>query len=199
MKRQLSVFFTLLFLGVFAFAASSPVPVLEKTANQLISKLQQNKSKLKKQPSLINSLVKSYILPHVAQEQMARSVVSRANWANASSGQRQQFIAQFRKLVVRTYASAFSNYNNETVKFRPLRRGQLNQSYMKINSIILRPGGPSIPVTYAVAKKNGAWLITDFSVDGVSMVSSFKSQFASLDTGKGLSSLTAILKKHNSK
>lgn len=197
MKRQLSVFFTLFFLGVFAFAASSPMPMLEKTANQLIGQLQKNKSKLKTNPALVNKLVTSYILPHVAQEQMARSVVSRSNWANATSSQRKQFVTQFRKLVVRTYSSAFSNYNNETVKFRPLRRGQLNQNYVKVSSVVLRSGGPSIPVTYAVSRNSGKWMITDFSVDGVSMINSFKSQFASLDTSKGLAGLTTILKKHN--
>jgi phospholipid transport system substrate-binding protein len=199
MKRQLSIFLALFFLGIFAFAASSPMPMLEKTANQLISQLQKNKSKLKNNPALINRLVNSYILPHVDQEQMARSVVNRAIWSNASSVQRSEFVSQFRQLVIRTYASAFSNYTNETVKFKPLRSGQLNQSYVKVNSIVARSGAPSIPVTYAVSKSGGKWMITDFSVDGVSMVSSFKSQFASLDTGKGLPGLTSILKKHNQK
>lgn len=204
MKRQLTVFFSLIFLAVFgftasSFAASSPVPMLEKTANQLISKLQQNKSQLRKNPSIINGFVKSIILPHVAETEMARSVVSRSNWANATASQRQQFVEQFRTLVIRTYAAAFSSYTNESVKFRPLRPAQLSSNYLTVSSIVIRPGKPSIPVSYAVSQQQGQWKITDFTVDGISMVNSFKSQFASLDTSKGLAGLTTTLKKHNNK
>lgn len=198
MKRQIIALITLLFISIFAYAANSPLPMLEKNANQLINELQKNKDKLQTNPSIVNKLVNTYILPHVAQEQMARSVVSRVDWNNATIAQRNQFVNQFRTLVIRTYSSAFSNYTNETVKFRPLRPGELNPNYVKVNSIIIRSGQPAIPVTYAMEQdKGGQWMITDFSVDGVSMVNSFKSQFASLNNTKGLPGLTEILKKHN--
>lgn len=197
MKRQISVFFSLFFLAVFAYAASSPVPMLESTANQLISQLQHNKAQLRSNPKMIDGFVKTIVLPHIAQDQMARAVVSRSTWAGASAAEQQQFIAAFRDLVIRTYASAFANYNNETVKFMPLREGTLNKNFVTVNSKIIRAGGSSIPVSYSMSMINGNWKVTDFSVDGVSMVNSFQSQFASLDTGKGLSALTAILQKHN--
>lgn len=199
MKRILGIFFSLIFLTAFAFATvSSPLPMLQTAANQLISKLQQNQAQLKSNPTLINGFVKSIVLPHVAEDQMARAVVNRNTWANASAADQQQFTAAFENLVIRTYASAFANYTNESVKFLPLRSSQLNQNYITVNSNVLRPNGPSIPVSYAMSLINGKWLVTDFSVDGVSMVNSFRSQFASLDSGKGLAALTAILQKHNS-
>jgi phospholipid transport system substrate-binding protein len=99
--------------------------------------------------------------------------------------------------VIHTYASAFANYTNETVQFQPLRSGQLNQNYLTVNSTVNRPGGPSIPVSYSLSLANGKWLVTDFSVDGVSMVNSFRSQIASLDASKGLAGITAALKQHN--
>lgn len=199
MKRKVSVFFSLIFLTVFAFAAtSSPLPMLQTTANQLISKLQQNQSQLKSNPTLINGFVKSIVLPHVAQAQMARSVVNRTTWMSASAADQQNFIGAFRDLVIRTYASAFANYTNESVKFMPLRASQLNQPIVTVSSNVVRANGPSIPVSYSMSLTSGQWLVTDFSVDGVSMVNSFRSQLASLDTGKGLAALTAILQKHNS-
>ncbi len=200
MKKYFATFISLFLLCTVAFAQSSPLPMLEKTANQLISQLQKNKAKLKTHPQIVTQLVKKLILPHVDQTNMARQVVSRSLWQNASVAQRDAFVDQFKKLVIRTYASAFTNFNNETVKFYPLRRGQANGNFVKINSEILRPNGaPSIPVTYTMTKEDGKWQITDFSVDGVSMVNSFKSQFAGLENDKGLSGLTAILKQHNAK
>lgn len=200
MKRKLSVFGCLFFLVTCLYANPSPLPSLEGAANQLISKLQQNKSQLKTNPALINGFVKTIVLPLVAQEPMARSVISRALWDRASAAQHAAFVAQFRNLVIRTYASAFANYNNETVKFKPLRPGQLNQNYVTVDSTVVRPGGqPPIPVTYSLTLTNGKWLVTDFSVEGVSMVNSFKTQIASLDASKGLAGITAMLQKHNNK
>ncbi len=199
MKRQIITFFSLIFLTMFAFAYAvpSPVPMLENTANQLINQLQKNKNQLKTNPKLIYSFVKTIVLPHIDEQQMARSVVTKTTWTNSTTAQQQQFVNQFRDLVIRTYSSAFANYTSETVKFRPLRPVQLHQNYLTVSSVILRSGAPSIPVTYSMNYKNGQWFVVDFSVDGVSMVNSFKSQFASLESNKGLAGLTAILQKHN--
>lgn len=200
MKKQIIAFFALIFFTTFVYAAvSSPVPMLETAANQLIAQLQKHKNELKSNPKLIYGFVRTIVLPHIAEQQMARSVVSKTTWAKATASQQQQFISQFRDLVIRTYASAFANYTNETVKFRPVRPAQLQQNYVTVSSIVNRPGAPSIPVSYNMIYSGSNWLVSDFSVDGVSMVNSFRSQFASLEAGKGLPGLIAILQKHNTK
>lgn len=158
-------------------AQTSPVPMLERSANAIISTLSHNKASLKKNPSIIFKAVEVNLLPNVDVQGMSRSVLGRQAWNKASSVERTQFANAFTRLVIRTYASPLVEYSDETVQFLPIR-GPLSSRFLRVNSVIVRSQGQNIPLTYSLVSKNGEWKIYDISVEGVSLLQSFKSQFA---------------------
>lgn len=158
-------------------AQSSPVPMLESTANGIINTLKVNKAQLKTHPDIIYKAVESHLLPNVDVEGMSRSVLGRQAWIKASPAERTQFSQAFTKLVIRTYASPLAQYSDETVQFLPLR-GSLNSRFIRVNSVIVRSQGQNIPLSYSLVSKSGRWKIYDLSVEGVSLLQSFRSQFA---------------------
>ncbi len=158
-------------------AQGSPVPMLEQTANDIISTLKENKSSLKSDPNIIYGAVEKHLLPIVDVAGMSRSVLGRQAWNKASTAQRAQFSQAFTRLVIRTYSSPLAQYSDETVQFLPVR-GALNTRFMRVNSLIVRSQGQNIPLTYSLVDKNGQWRIYDISVEGVSLLQSFRSQFA---------------------
>ena len=158
-------------------AQSSPVPMLEQSANQIIATLKANKSSLKSNPNIIYKAVEANFLPNVDVSGMSRSVLGRQAWQKASPAQRAQFSKAFTQLVIRTYASPLAQYSDETVQFLPLR-GSLNSRFVRINSVIVRTEGQNIPLSYSLVAKDGQWKIYDISVEGVSLLQSFRSQFA---------------------
>lgn len=164
-------------LSFTTFAQNSPVPMLEQTAKQIIDSLKANKSNLKNNPSIIYSTVEKYLLPIVDVSGMSRSVLGRQAWNKASNAQKNQFSKAFTQLVIRTYSSPLAQYSDETVQFLPLRSPQ-NANFMRVNSVIVRTQGQNIPLTYSLVAKNGQWRIYDISVEGVSLLQSFRSQFA---------------------
>lgn len=171
-----------LFLALFAFinclwAQSSPTPMLENTAKQILTSLQANKAQLKQNPNVIYQTVERALLPQVDVEGMSRSVLGRQAWMKASAAERQQFSQAFTKLVIRTYASPLAEYTDETIKFLPIR-GSLESRFLRVNSLIVRSNGKNIPLAYSLVNKNGQWKIYDLSVEGVSLLQSFRSQFA---------------------
>jgi len=198
MKRLIVSLFIVVFTFSVAYAATltSPASLLEKRANQLVDKLKQNKNLIKKDKSYVMNIVSQAVLPLVDQERMARSVFRRSLWTKASSAQRQAFIKQFRILVLRTYAAAFSHYSDEVVKFRPLRGNWAKQTNVTVQSAIIQQGAPAIPVNYSVTRKGNTWKVYDFTVDGISMISSFRSQFEGINS-KTLAQLTKKLALHN--
>ncbi|MCC5015693.1 MULTISPECIES: MlaC/ttg2D family ABC transporter substrate-binding protein [Legionella] len=159
------------------WAQSSPLPMLEDTANQIIDTLKQNKASLKDNPQVIHQAVQRYLLPNVDVNGMSRSVLGRQAWSKASAGERKQFATAFTQLVIRTYASPLAEYTDETVKFLPIR-GSLSSRFLRVNSVIVRSNGQNIPLSYSLVSKNGTWKIYDLSVEGVSLLQSFRSQFA---------------------
>lgn len=185
-----------MFCGV-AFAAPSPLPMLQSTSDQALAALKQNEAALKNNPRVVYRIITSILVPHFDLQGMARSVVTRDAWVNATPAQRAQFTDEFKQLLIRTYSSALSSYQNEGVEFLPIRGG-ISGTRTQVNSQIIRQGGPSIPVNYRLALLGQQWKIYDFSVDGVSMLESYRSQFLDiLSQGGNLDSLIEKLKQHN--
>ncbi len=158
-------------------AQSSPIPMLEEAANAIIATLKVNKNSLKTHPDIIYKAVETHLLPNVDVAGMSRSVLGRQAWLKATPAERTQFSKAFTRLVIRTYSSPLAQYSDETVQFLPLR-GALNSRFMRVNSVIVRSEGQNIPLSYSLVSKNGQWKIYDLSVEGVSLLQSFRSQFA---------------------
>ena len=182
-----------------AFAASSPIPQLQSTANTIIAQLQANKASLKNNPNIAYNIVTQYLVPMVNQQYMAQAVLGRNAWNNATAAQRSAFIAQFKILVVRTYAAAFSQFTDEQVKFMPIRGNIDGQSMLQVQSQIVSSSRPPINVNYNLMLSGSSWKIIDFSVDGISMIQSFSSQFAGVLAQSGMNGLIQTLTAHNQK
>ena len=164
-------------LSIYSHAQESPIPMLQTTSDQILGVLKQNKAKLKQNQSIVFSAVKEYMVPHVDVDGMSRSVLGRQAWTKATANERAEFKQVFTQLVIRTYATPLAQYTSETVKFLPIR-GSLDGQFVRVNSVINRPNGGAIPLSYSLVALGGQWKIYDLSVEGVSLLQSFRSQFS---------------------
>ncbi len=180
-----------------AWAVSSPVDILQNTSNQLISALQRNQATLKTKPQVVYGIVNQILLPHVDVMSMSSKALGREAWLRATPAQRQAFSQQFVTLLIRTYSSALAQYTNERVNFLPLRGDYNSQSRVQVNSVIVRESGPSINLSYRMMRVGGQWMLYDFSVDGVSIIESFRSQFVEVLQQRGIDGLINELAQHN--
>jgi phospholipid transport system substrate-binding protein len=178
-------------------ASSDPINLLQSVADQMISSLKQHKTTLKENPSLVYSLANRIIVPHADLSEMSKRVLPPKTWNSATSSQRQQFEHEFSTLLVRTYASALAQYKDEIIKFFPVRGGYQGKSSVRVNSQIIRTNGPSITVIYSLVSNGGQWRLYDMTVEGVSMLESFRSQFADQLARGDMASLINVLKQHN--
>lgn len=159
-------------------AVASPVIVLEDIANRTIHALKREQATLKTNPNTVYKIIDSILLPHVDVDAMSRSVLGRRVWYQATPSQKRRFNKEFTRVVTRTYASALAEYTDESVKFLPVRGGFENQSRVQVHSYIIRSDGPRIPVSYRVILRGQQWKVYDMSVEGVSLLQSFRSQYA---------------------
>ncbi len=201
MKRHhinLFVFVSIFFATTqVCFAIQSPVSQLQGIANRMIRSLESNKSRLSNF-NVIRRIVNRILLPHVDLNRMSASVVGR-KWRSASGAQRATFKKEFAYLVTTTYASALSSYDRDKVRFYPLRQSYQGRSTVRVKSVIVRANGQRIPVSYNVVRAGGGWKVYDFSIENVSIVRSYRSQFAGVLSNRGMRGLIARLKRHNKK
>ena len=157
----------------------SPVPMLENTATQIINTLKANRSALKTNHHIVYDAIHQHLLPHVDVMGMSRSVLGRQAWNKATNNEKKEFSQAFTTLVIRTYASPLAQYSGETVQFLPVR-GNQEARFLRVNSISSRENGQKIPLSYNLVFKTDQWKIYDLSVEGVSLLQSFRSQFGQL-------------------
>lgn len=130
-------------------------------------------------------------------ETLSKLVLAR-NWQKFSPEQQKQFEEEFKRHLSISYGKNIENYNNEKVQIL----GERSEAHgdVTVQSKILRGGGiQDVLVDYRLRQRNGQWKIIDVVVEGVSLVSNFRSQFQSIVSSGGPDRLLALLKEKNAK
>ncbi|MBM93842.1 MAG: hypothetical protein CMF51_03735 [Legionellales bacterium] len=178
-----------------ANAAPSPIALLQSISNQLMIQLEKKQTEIHHNPTVLNQIIHRVLIPHVNQTRMAQYVVGRQYWQRSTDVERSLFIQYFTDVLIRTYAHALKVYSSQKIKF--YQRGHSHQRIVNVYASITPTQGPIFEVVYQMLYERGAWRIIDFSVDGVSLVHSYREQFAETLSQGGLKALVKVLKKSN--
>jgi phospholipid transport system substrate-binding protein len=197
MRMMKAILGVVLFLvGSLLWGQSSPVPMLENSAINIVTTLKDHKPELKQNHKIIYQAVQRYLLPNVDVNGMSRSVLGRQAWSKATTAEKEEFKQVFTELVIRTYANPLAEYTDEQVKFLPYR-SQVDAQFARVNSVIIRSNGQNIPLSYSLVCINNQWKIYDLSVEGVSLLQSFRSQFGQALQGSSMHELIAEMRKNS--
>ncbi|MEW8507400.1 MAG: ABC transporter substrate-binding protein [Candidatus Thiodiazotropha sp.] len=132
--------------------------------------------------------VKEIVRKRFDYESMSQVILA-ANWRTASKPQRQQFITLFRELLEQTYFSAVDSYSDQTVRMgRERTKGKL----ANVQTFIVA-ANKELAVSYKMRFRNNDWYAYDVTVDGVSLVSNYRTSFRNLVKSKGMEGLLAEL------
>ncbi len=154
-----------------------PLELVRNTADQMLAEMKSRKPELQAKPEKIYQLVEQIVLPRFDFKRMSRLALGR-HWRRASEAQRLAFTDAFRELLVRTYATALLNYSDEEIVYKPLRQTSGAEN-VTVNTLVSEPGGTPVPIDYRLHLENEEWKVYDVSVDGISLVSNYRSSFAS--------------------
>ena len=183
--------------------STSPGTVLETATHQMVSAINANHEKIKADPGVVNDLVEEILMPHIDFISSSKWVLGK-HWRRASKQQKLEFIRQFRSLLLRFYSAALAEYlTNNTVSedmfvFLPVRASDNNEQ-VTVHSEIHPPSGTIIPVTYNMHLTRKGWKVYDVSIEGVSMVTTYRTSFAVEIKQKGLDGLIDSLAVRNDK
>jgi phospholipid transport system substrate-binding protein len=185
----------LLFCLHSAVAAQHPQEMIEETANKVIEKLKEKKDEIDQKPELLYGLINEMVVPHFDFERMSRWVLGKY-WRRATPEQRESFVKEFRKLLVRTYASSLSEYSDQKIIYQPFR-DKLTDEEVTVRSEVAQPGGFPIPIHYRLHKVGDRWLAYDVLIDDISLVANYRTSFGSEIRSDGLDKLLKKLKERN--
>lgn len=116
------------------------------------------------------------------------------NWRRMTPAQRQEFEQEFKRHLSVTYGDSLDRYGDETVEItdsRAERNGDVT-----VRSRILGEGDP-LAVDYRMRSHNGSWYVIDVIVEGVSLLSNFRSQTQEIISAEGPEGLIQKLREKN--
>ena len=186
----------LLLASALAFAASdAPLDIVRTTTDSVLARVQADKDALRADPGKMYDLVSELIFPHFDFAIMAQWVLG-DSWAGADEATRTAFVDPFRKLLVRTYATALLEFSDQTIGY-PDVEPPAAANTATVKQEISQPGSASIPIVYRLHNKTGDWKVFDVSVDGVSLIKTYRASFAAAIKNDGLPALIQNLEAKN--
>ena len=177
-----------------AAEALGPQELIRDTAEQVLGEVLRNKDELEKDPSGIYDLVQEKVVPHFDFSRMSQAALGRY-WRQASEEQRDRLIREFQELLVRTYAVALLNYSGQPIDYLAVRIPEDAQDVMIPTRV--EAGGPPVPIDYRLYLADNGWKVYDVVIDGVSMVTNYRSTFATQVRRSGIDGLIKQLAERN--
>jgi phospholipid transport system substrate-binding protein len=192
--------FVLLLSGAAAAVAGTgigPDELVRETSQRMFATLEAERDRVESDPAVLYGLVEEIVVPHFDFERMGRWVLGKY-WRRASREQRQRFVAEFRTLLVRSYATALLEYPDHRITYLPARIDeQRNAASVRLR--IDRKGGAGHThyIDYRMYRGGAGWKVFDVAVDGVSLITNFRQSFGQEIQQRGLDGLIEHLSRKN--
>ncbi|HBA35350.1 MAG TPA: toluene tolerance protein [Gammaproteobacteria bacterium] len=192
-------------LGVFLFCLNTVVVAddvhpaqqrVEQSVNSIFNILKAEREKIQQDRAYQDQIVAKYVTPYLDFEGMSKLAVGK-NWRIATPNQQQQLIQEFKTLLLNTYTKSLAEYSDQSIQFKPFRTGDRDDR-ANVFADILQTNGPSIPMQFRLRLVGSEWLVYDIAIDGISLVTTYRTSFTTEINRSGVEGLIASLAKKNS-
>ena len=186
-----SVAFLALFVAVLAHAQEAPDALVKKAVSEVLSTIKETRDQKK-----LIEVAETKIVPYFDFRQMTQLAAGRS-WSQASAAQQEALEKNFRTLLVRTYTAALTRVSGEAkVDVRP---AAVSGDDALVKTVGSEPGKQPVQIDYRMAKTAGGWKVYDVVVEGLSLVTSYRSSFQSEIARSGFDGLIKTIEEKNRK
>lgn len=172
---------------VVAAALLPPQLAIEMASTKLQKKM-QDKSFIK-DFAKVSQFVNETILPHTDFDKISALVLGKL-WKTATPEERERFKREFQTLLVRTYSRAFVEFKDWSIRYLPLEMEE-GATKVIVKTEVLQPSLQPVAVNYRMLLSNGEWKAYDIMIEGVSLVTNYRTTFTNEVQTKG--SLSAVI------
>lgn len=171
-----------------ALAAESPTEVVRAAVDQVIGLLKD--TSLDRDARRVR--MREVIGERFDFRAMGQSILA-TNWRKASPPEQDRFVELFSQLLENTYVTAIESYTNETIEYTDETR---KSDKVVVDTFIVTSTATRVPVSYKMRERDGeGWFVYDVVIEGISLVSNYRSSFASVVRQDGMAGLLADLER----
>lgn len=188
---------SVLFLANPVSAKTPDVDIAEKRVLQVTSNivnlLERNKAQYSTDNNALNAMVRREVLPFIDFNAMSKLTLGK-HWRTASPAQRKRFINAFREMLVRSYAKTMIDYSGSKIKAGNSAPNK-KPGYVLVRTSVTPKGRSAINANYSLRKVGSDWKAYNVEIDGVNLITNFRTNFTREVSAKGLNTLIARLEK----
>jgi phospholipid transport system substrate-binding protein len=171
--------------------AGEPTEKIRQITDKILSIVSdpalKDPSKVKERRNLIRSAVDE----RFDWEEMARRSLAR-HWDQRTAEEKKEFVRLFADLLERTYMGKVEDYSGEKVRYE----GETTEGdYAVVKIKIVTKKNKDILVDYRLKKRGNDWFVYDVSIEGVSLVNNYRTQFNSIILQSSYENLIKKLKE----
>jgi phospholipid transport system substrate-binding protein len=197
-----------MFLAVAAFAGSpvlaadapatpglGPQELMDKVSRDLLRDLDADRAALAKDPARLRALVDKHLLPHFDTNYASQLVLGK-HWRTATEAQRKRFIEAFYGTLMADYGDALLEFTADRLKILPFH-GDPSANSATVRTEVKRDDGTPVPVNYTLRRTPQGWKAWDVTIEGISYVKNFRTDFGAEIDQKGLDAVIQRLESQN--
>ena len=186
-KRAVAVVIGLFIFVAMTALADEPLKIIETRVDRIV-KILGDKG--------LPEDVKVKRLEKAADETFDYVYLSRMtlgrNWLNLDDSQRSEFVDLYHQLLEKNYMGQLLKYTDEKVVFD--RQTMMSETKAEVDSNVVS-SDKKIPITYRLIRRDGDWKVYDLVIEGISLVSNYRTQFNDILSRQTPAEMLAILKK----
>ena len=187
----------LLFLGLGVAQAAAPLApdaAVKETTEKMRALIRENHVAYNADKAAFYKVVDEVLVPRFDIRRIAQLVLGKS-WRTATEDQRTRFQNAFKKSLIRNYADALLEYYDSVeAEFQPLRLAA-GADDATVRCVIKRKDGPPISLSFSMNEVNEEWKVYDITIENLSLVTNFRSQYAVEVKKNGLDALIQRVEK----
>lgn len=127
--------------------------------------------------------------------ELSRRTLAR-NWNSLTDNQRREFTELYRSILENAYIEKITSYTDEKIVFS--KEMVLSERTYEVQSTIKRKNG-DVPVNYRLINTNGVWKVYDVVIEGVSLISNYRTQFREILANQSVEALFQTMREKTGK
>ena len=180
---------TLLTIAIFSatWACAAPTDEVKKTVDEVVriiasKEMKQHEQKRRQALKKTISLVFDY-------SEMAKRSLGK-HWNQRTPAEKKQFTELFASLLENSYAGKIESYNNEKIVYL---KEVVDGDHAEVKSKVITAKRDEFTLDYRMINQNSKWMAYDVVIEGVSLVSNYRTQFNKIITSQGYPELVKKL------
>ena len=187
----------LLLTSVSANAAEqdNPYLMIQEVAGETFARMKTEKDAIQQDPELLRKVMEEELLPYIDYNFSAFKVLGKYT-RKVPREKLLEFISVFREYLITSYAVALGYYDDQQVEFAPALDFS-DRSDVTVRAVIKDGNRPDIKVAFKVRldRKSNKWQAYDMVAEGISLLSSKRSEFESILRTEGIDKVIEVMRE----